>query len=218
MFLINIIGCDGAGKTTVIDHLTEWLRNKYGRTVEPVSKLLVLDHQMFPECKFINCPQDELRNCISMMEKQSRFLFFVYLYTTALMKIDTYTEKDKIVFLDGYWYKHYVSEALFGNDKEWMKNVCSFLPKPDLTILFDVDSSISYERKSYVSRYECGLSDTTKENYIRFQEIFRAQLKKLASEEEWLIIDANADLEKVLSTTKKVVLEYVNSQKMHKVK
>jgi len=209
--LVNIIGCDGAGKTTVIEYCAEWLRKEHGFTVEVLNKWSVMNHELFPECAFINCAENEIKNCISLMQDESRFLFLVYLYATSLMKMkDSVGGRETIILLDGYWYKHYASEILFGINKEWMKNICKFLPKPDFTILFDVDSTKSFERKTFISSYECGLLDVNQENYMMFQNKFRLELLALASTEQWEVIDANANLEDVISSTKRIFSEYIS--------
>jgi len=209
--IINIIGCDGAGKTTVINHCSKWLRDDFGFPTKALEKWVVLDRDQYPECTFINAPESLFKKCISLKDKESRFLFFIFLYATVLKKTVP-SNKQEIVFLDGYWHKHYAYERLLGNNEDWMKQVCSFLPQPDLTILFNVDPRVTLKRKSVMSLYECGLCAINENNYLRFQTQLRNEFLMMASTEQWLIVDANSDLKTVITSTAAIINRFILEQ------
>ena len=51
-----------------------------------------------------------------------------------------------VVLMDRYIYTAYVRDSVRGNDIEWVKNLYSYAPKPDLVFYLDVPPDILIKR------------------------------------------------------------------------
>lgn len=200
--LINMIGSDGGGKTTVIDSLEDWIRTEKSLKTYSLNKWMVLDREQFPECRFMNCSESEMKNDISHMESENRFIFLLFLYSTSILKV---ADHRAVIFVDGYWWKHFAVEQLHGIDRQWMANASAILPVPDLTILLDVDPRIACKRKGTLTRYECGLREINEENFVEHQTRLRRVLLELAGQNGWEVIDANQGKERVLAEAQSII-------------
>ena len=178
-------GIDGAGKSTQIQMLKEWLEANGFRVetlVEPtdseVGKLIrqILQH---PDAK-----TDRFQKTLALLFAADRMLI-----------MDKLEDESKIIISD----RSFISSLAYQEPAEWVEVLNRYAKKPDLLILLDLDVKKSVARTSGKDTFEDEEFLTgVKENYL-----------KLAENYEHQIIDANNGVNKVSSDIKKAVAPYL---------
>ncbi len=187
--LVAFAGCDGAGKTTQVKMVRQWLEEK-GWQAEIVDRWDILDVEKFPECRFIRSSRNEVRVCNSEMEGLGRAMFLFWTISLTLQKIN-WRDSSRVYLLDGYWMKHAVAEIEFGCDPEWIEATVRSLPPADVTIYLDITPEEALHRKPDVTPYECGRDATLNpEDFIRHQTKLRQGLLRWADDFGWNVISS----------------------------
>lgn len=178
-------GIDGAGKSTQIEMLKEWLVANGFRVetlVEPtdskVGKLIreILQHP--------DATTEKIQNALALLFAADR-----------LMIMDELEDESKIIISD----RSFISSLAYQGNPEWVSVLNKYAKKPDLLILLDLDVKKSVARTSDDDAFENEEFLTgVKENYL-----------KLAKNYEHQIIDANNGVNKVSSDIKKAVAPYL---------
>lgn len=124
------------------------------------------------------------------MKQEARALWLIYM-NMVLIKSYHPTIR-QVVFLDGYWHKHYATEAALGIDKTWLKNIGSAFPEPDLTLVIDIDPRRIVERGHKHQPYESGCDfECSDASFIRHQDKVRRILLELADERQYYVLDGD---------------------------
>ena len=193
--MVAIVGCDGAGKTSATRVLTAALAAEL--RVRQVDKWHVLDSERYPAYRFMSKDLPTLRRCVSDMPEVTRTLFLFWtLHGTLTPEA---TAGADVVVLDGYWAKHAASEIVYSGRRDLVNALVAIMPRPDRTLLLDVDPEIAYRRRiadlsTPLVPYECGLDPAcSKEAFLRHQEATRALLLEWCHELGWVRIDANQE-------------------------
>ncbi len=178
-------GIDGAGKSTQIQMLKEWLEANGFRVdtlVEPtdseVGKLIR---------KILQRPDatsERLQKTLALLFAADRMLI-----------MDRLEDESKIIISD----RSFISSLAYQKPAEWVEILNKYAKKPDLWILLDLDVAKSVARTSGEDTFENEEFLTgVKENYL-----------KLAENGVCEIIDANNGVNKVSSDIKKAVAPYL---------
>ncbi len=178
-------GIDGAGKSTQIQMLKEWLEANGFRVdilVEPtdseVGKLIR---------KILQRPDatsERLQKTLALLFAADRMLI-----------MDRLEDESKIIISD----RSFISSLAYQKPAEWVEILNKYAKKPDLWILLDLDVAKSVARTSGKDTFENEEFLTgVKENYL-----------KLAENGVCEIIDANNGVNKVFSDIKKAVAPYL---------
>ena len=178
-------GIDGAGKSTQIQMLKEWLESNGFRVetlVEPtdseVGRLIR---------KILQRPDattDRLQKTLGLLFAADR-----------MMIMDKLEDKSKIIISD----RSFISSLAYQEPAEWIEVLNRYAKKPDLLILMDLDVKTSVARASGEDTFEDEEFLTgVKENYL-----------KLVGNYTHEIIDANNGKNKVSSDIKKAVAPYL---------
>ena len=178
-------GIDGAGKSTQIQMLKEWLEANGFRVdtlVEPtdseVGKLIR---------KILQRPDatsERLLKSLALLFAADRMLI-----------MDRLEDESKIIISD----RSFISSLAYQKPAEWVEILNKYAKKPDLWILLDLDVAKSVARTSGKDTFENEEFLTgVKENYL-----------KLAENGVCEIIDANNGVNKVSSDIKKAVAPYL---------
>jgi thymidylate kinase len=123
------------------------------------------------------------------MKGIARPLFLIYTFAIAFGKYPP--NKNEIILVDGYWQKHLGTESALGTDGDWFTKVCSVLPKPDITVLLDIDPRIVLSRGKRPKPYECGCDFSCSDNsFILHQSKVRSILLDAAEKFGWQKVDA----------------------------
>ncbi|WP_432645513.1 dTMP kinase [Methanobrevibacter sp.] len=178
-------GIDGAGKSTQIQLLKEWLENNGFRVetlVEPtnseVGKLIrkILQHP--------DATTDRVQKTLGLLFAADRMLI-----------INELEDKSKIFISD----RSFISSLAYQEPKEWIEILNKYAKKPDLLILLDLDVKKSVARTSGDDTFENEeFLINVKDNYLKLAENYTTE-----------IIDANNGVNKVSSDIKKAVAPYL---------
>lgn len=178
-------GIDGAGKSTQVNMLKDWLEANGFRVetlVEPtdseVGKLIR---------KILQRPD-------ATTERLQKILGLLFA-ADRMMIMDKLEDESKIFISD----RSFISSLAYQEPAEWIEVLNRYAKKPDLLILLDLDVKKSVERTSGKDTFEDEVFLTgVKENYLNLVDNYEHQ-----------IIDANNGVNKVSSDIKKAVAPYL---------
>lgn len=178
-------GIDGAGKSTQIQMLKEWLEANGFRVetmVEPTdSKVGMLIREILQNP---DAASDKFQKTLALLFAADRMLI-----------MDKLEDKSKIIISD----RSFISSLAYQEPVEWVEILNRYAIKPDLLILLDLDVKTSVARTSKEDTFENEEFLTrVRENYL-----------KLAGDYTCEIIDATNGVNKVSSDIKKAVAPYL---------
>ena len=182
---IVLEGIDGAGKSTQIGMLKEWLEANGFRVetlVEPtdseVGKLIrrILQRP--------DATTDHVQKTLGLLFAADRMLI-----------MDKLEDKSKIFISD----RSFISSLAYQEPADWIEVLNKYAKKPDLLLLLDLDVAKSVARTSGKDTFENETFLTgVKGNYLKLAENYTCE-----------IIDANNGVNKVSSDIKKAVAPYL---------
>lgn len=178
-------GIDGAGKSTQIKLLKEWLEANGFRVetiVEPtdseVGKLIR---------KILQRPDattDRIQKTLGLLFAADRMLI-----------MDKLSDEKKVILSD----RSFISSLAYQEPASWIREINSYAKVPDLVLLLDLDVKTSVNRSNQEDEFENEeFLTTVKANYLDIIEDFNHE-----------IIDANRGVNKVSSDIKKAVAPYM---------
>ena len=178
-------GIDGAGKSTQIQMLKQWLEDNGFRVetlVEPtdseVGKLIR---------KILQRPDaqtDRVQKTLGLLFAADRMLI-----------MDKLEDESKIIISD----RSFISSLAYQEPAEWIGVLNRYAKKPDLLILLDLDVKTSVARTSGEDTFENEEFLTgVRENYLKIAKDYTCE-----------IIDATNGVNKVSSDIKKAVAPYL---------
>lgn len=178
-------GIDGAGKSTQIQLLKEWLQAngfKVETVVEPTDS---------PVGKLI---REILQRPDATQETVQKTLGLLFAADRMLI-MDKLNDESKIIISD----RSFISSLAYQEPAEWIKELNRYVKTPDLLLLLDLDVKKSVARTSGEDTFENEeFLIQVKENYLN-----------LINEYNHEIINANNGVNKVSSDIKKAVAPYL---------
>ena len=182
---IVLEGIDGAGKSTQIKMLKEWLESN-GLRVETIVEPTDLEVGKLIR-KFLtrsDATSDTMQKTLGLLFAADRLI---------LMDKIEQLEKDNVVVISD---RSFYSSLSYQDPKDWIKEINKFAKIPDLVLLLDLDVKKSVERCDGTDEFENEEFLTgVKQNYLDLAE----------SNDNFKIIDANNGPNKVSSDIKKAV-------------
>ena len=182
---IVLEGIDGAGKSTQIKMLKEWLESN-GFRVETIVEPTDLEVGKLIR-KFLtrsDATSDTMQKTLGLLFAADRLI---------LMDKIEQLEKDNIVVISD---RSFYSSLSYQDPKDWIKEINKFAKIPDLVLLLDLDVKKSVERCDGTDEFENEEFLTgVKQNYLDLAK----------SNDNFKIIDANNGPNKVSSDIKKAV-------------
>jgi dTMP kinase len=178
-------GIDGAGKSTQIQMLKEWLEANGFRVetlVEPTeSKVGDLIHEILQQP---DAQSDDVQKMLALLFAADRISI-----------MDKLRDESKIFISD----RSFISSLAYQKPLEWVDALNKYAKKPDLLILLDLDPKTSVSRTSREDTFENEEFLTgVRQNYLKLSERFTCE-----------IIDATNGKNKVSSDIKKAVAPYL---------
>lgn len=178
-------GIDGAGKSTQIKMLKEWLEAnglEVETFVEPTDSevgKLIREILQRPDAT-----TDRVQKTLGLLFAADRMLI-----------MDKLEDDKKVIISD----RSFISSLAYQEPAEWIGVLNKYAKKPDLLILLDLDVKTSVARTSGEDTFENEeFLSNVRENYLN-----------IARDYEHQIIDANNGINKVSSDIKKAVAPYV---------
>ena len=178
-------GIDGAGKSTQIQLLKEWLEANGFRVetlVEPTdSKVGKLIREILQKP---DATEDRVQKTLGLLFAADRMFI-----------MDKLEDESKIFISD----RSFISSLAYQGSAEWIEVLNRYAKKPDLLILLDLDVKKSVARTSGGDTFEnVEFLTGVKENYLKLVENYTHE-----------IIDADRGVNKVSSDIKKAVAPYL---------
>lgn len=178
-------GIDGAGKSTQIRMLKEWLEANGFRVetlVEPTDSVvgkLIREILQRPDAE-----TDEVQKILALLFAADRMFI-----------MDKLKDDSKIFISD----RSFISSLAYQEPADWVEQLNRYAKKPDLLILMDLDVKTSVARASGEDTFEnVEFLTRVKDNYLKLVDNYTHE-----------IIDANRGVNKVSSDIKKAVAPYL---------
>ena len=178
-------GIDGAGKSSQIQLLKEWLEEnglEVELLVEPTdSKVGKLIRELLT---YDNATTEDMQKTLGLLFAADRMLI-----------MDKLNDENKIIISD----RSFISSLAYQEPKDWINEINKYAKKPDLVLLLDLDVATSVKRCDGEDSFENEeFLNKVRENYLDVIKEFNHE-----------IIDANKGINKVSSDIKKAVASYV---------
>ena len=178
-------GIDGAGKSTQIEMLKDWLEANGFRVetlVEPTDSeigKLIREMLQHPDAE-----TDKLQKTLGLLFAADRMLI-----------MDKLEDESKIIISD----RSFISSLAYQEPVEWIEELNKYAKKPDLLLLLDLDPKTSVARTDGKDTFENEEYLTkVRENYLDLAKNYTCE-----------IIDASNGVNKMSSDIKKAVAPYL---------
>ncbi len=208
--LIVVEGIDGSGKSTQIDLLYKWLKAK--------------GHSVF----FTEWNSSKLVSSTTKLAKDERLFTpttFSLLFATDFAdrwenSILPLLKAGVIVLADRYAYTAFARDVARGVDPQWVRNLYSFAPQPDLVLYYRVPISLAVERilsgRSKIKYYEAGLdldlADSRVKSFKLFQERIQNQYDSMVEEFAFTVFDGTQPVELQQKELRKIVKSFLKNR------
>ncbi len=181
---ICLEGIDGAGKSTQMERLAQWIEN-CGLTVtgirEPTDSSVGLIIR-----KMLQNPQAQDEGF-----QRTLALLFAADRTLLMDTISKEKEMGHIILSDRSFY----SSLAYQNGEEWIAQINQYALEPDLVILLDLETEKAIARCEGTDKFE----------EATFLETVRQRYLKLAQEHGFMVVNANNGVNKVHEDIKRIV-------------
>ena len=178
-------GIDGAGKSTQIQLLKEWLEAngfEVETIVEPTdSEVGKLIRKILQRS---DATTDRIQKTLALLFAADRMLI-----------MDRLSDDKKVILSD----RSFISSLAYQEPAEWIYEINSYAKTPDLVLLLDLDVKKSVDRSSREDEFE----------NEEFLTNVRADYLDIIKDFNYEIINANNGINKVSSDIKKAVAPYM---------
>lgn len=188
---IVLEGIDGAGKSTQTELLRQWLEKQGYNTktiVEPTDSSIGL------------LIRNELKKPESTEDINQQMLALLFAADRLTLKQEILESKstEKIILSDRSFYSSICYQNNQSIEPEWVYLINKYTPKPDLTIILDLDEKEALKRCDREEVFEeLSFLTTTRKNYQ----------KLLTTEDNIIMIDAAPSLEEVQKAIQEKIKE-----------
>lgn len=201
--LIVIEGTDGSGKSTQVNMLSQYVKDKcFGVTVSEwkTSRLI---SGVINEAKEKN-----------MLNTTTYSLLYAADYADRLEnEIIPALKAGFVVLMDRYVFTAYVRDSVRGHDINWVKNLYGYAPKPDLVFYLNVPPQDLIKRliakngalDYFESGRDIGLSTDIYNSFEIYQKRSLEEYKKLIKEYNFIELDGTKPIDEIHEEIKKSV-------------
>lgn len=189
--LIVVEGTDGSGKSTQVQKLSKYIKEKSFACTVSQWKTSRLISGVINEAKEKN-----------LLNTTTFSLLYAADYTDRLEnEIIPALKAGFVVLMDRYIYTAYVRDSVRGHDIDWVKKLYSFAPKPDLVFYLNVPSKTLIKRliakNGTLDYFECGrdigISTDIYNSFEIYQKRCLDEYKKLGKEFDFVELDGTKD-------------------------
>lgn len=206
--LITIEGTDGAGRTTQIELLRNWLAiESYGVIISEwkTSRLLSQAIDQAKEKNLLNAYTFSLLYASDFADRLENVII------PAL-------KAGLIVLTDRYTYTAFSRDVVRGVSPEWIRKLYDFAPKPDLVFYLSMPVEVLLKRiigtsglDYYESGRDIGLSTDFYESFKLYQRKLLAEYAKMEKEYGFEKIDGTLPVDTIQNKMRKKVRELLDS-------
>jgi dTMP kinase len=205
--LIVVEGIDGSGKSTQIDLLYKWLESQgkavyfsewnSSKLVKSTTRLAKKEH-MFTPTTF------SLLQSTDFAERWENLIL-------PMLKAGV------IVLADRYAFTAFARDVARGVDPQWVRNLYSFAPQPDISLYFRVPLDVAVDRitssraniKYYEAGMDLGLSDNKVTSFRLFQQRIIDEYDKMVDEFNFTVIDGTLPVQKEQKLVRQIVRKHL---------
>jgi dTMP kinase len=191
--LIVVEGIDGSGKSTQLALLSQWLRSQTIAVAfsEWNSSPLVRETMQRGKKKKMLTPTTfSLLHATDFADRMERYIL-------PLLKAGA------VVCADRYAYTAFARDVARGVDRQWVRRLYSFAPRPNLSFYFRTPLEVALGRilggrnaiKYYEAGMDLGLSRNVEESFRLFQGRILDEYEAMTEEMGFQVIDATLSIE-----------------------
>lgn len=192
--LIVIEGTDGVGRSTHVSHLREWLEINGHAVVETG----------WTRSKLVGKTIDRAKSGHSLAPLTYTLLYACDFADRLEKEILPALRAGYVVLADRYVYTAWVRAFVRGADRQWVRNLFSLAPVPDLVVYLRVDVPTLTKRvllSSGIDHWESGKDRypdlDIHDAFVAYQTRILEEFDRLAQEYEFSAIDARQPIERV---------------------
>jgi dTMP kinase len=184
-YLIAVEGIDGAGKTTIV--------NMIGKRLKELGYNVLITKEPFNE---------DIIGLINKFQWNDPIILALLFSLDRAIHIKWLEEKETdFVITDRYFYSTIAYQGALGIDINWLESLNKVFPKPNLTLLLDIEPRIAIKR---IKKGDLFNFNEKLNSLNRVREIYLI-LSRIHP--EIIIIDSSKPLEEVF----KIAFEYVKN-------
>lgn len=128
-----------------------------------------------------------------------------------------------LVLADRYVYTAFARDSARGCDPEWLRNLYSFAPVPDITLYFRAPLEICLNRiligrpnlKFYEAGLDLSLSYDPVQSFRLFQKMILDQYDKMVEPDHFIKLDSTLPVNKLQSLVREVVQSKIDLARFH---
>jgi dTMP kinase len=191
--LIVVEGIDGSGKSTQLSLLSQWLRAQAIAVAfsEWNSSPLVRETMQRGKKKKMLTPTTfSLLHATDFADRMERYIL-------PLLKAGA------VVCADRYAYTAFARDVARGVDRQWVRRLYSFAPRPNLSFYFRTPLEVALGRilggrnaiKYYEAGMDLGISGNVEESFRIFQGRILDEYEAMTEEMGFQVIDATLSIE-----------------------
>lgn len=191
--LIVVEGIDGSGKSTQIDLLYKYLqstRKSVYFTEWNSSSLVKSTTKLAKKQKTFTPTTFSLLQATDFADRWENYML-------PMLKAGV------IVMADRYAFTGFARDVARGVDRDWVRNLYSFAPQPDLVFYFQVPLDVSVDRilsgraklKYYEAGMDLGLSENRVTSFRLFQQRIIDEYDRMIDEYGFTVIDGSIAVE-----------------------
>ena len=209
--LICVEGIDGSGKSTQIELLYSWLKDKgidVILTQWNSSELIANTTKKAKKKNLLSGRTFSLLHAVDFADRLER-------------TIKPALKAGFVVLADRYFYTALARDVARGVDPNWVRNMYGFAIKPDMTFYFEVSPKDSLERicanrqpKYYEAGMDMKLSNNPYKSYVLFQNRIVEQYTNMVDEFDLIKIDALDSIHNKQKFIREKVVELLNKNKI----
>src|SRR4029453_1432864 len=201
--LIVVEGIDGSGKSTQLSLLSQWLRSQAVAVAfsEWNSSPLVRETMQRGKKERMRTPTPfSLLHATDFADRMERYIL-------PLLKAGA------VVCADRYAYTAFARDVARGVDRQWVRRLYSFAPRPNLSFYFRTTLEVALGRilggRNAIKYYEAGmdleLSRNVEESFRIFQGRILDEYEAMTAEMDFQVIDATLSIEEQQQQMREIV-------------
>lgn len=207
--LIVVEGTDGVGRSTQIRELRQWLEEE-GYAVSDTG----LTRSMLTSSGLEEAKRGHTLGPITMS------LFYAADFADRLENlIIPALSAGFIVLSDRYFYSVIARNAMRGVEKDWTRSLYGMALRPDLILYLKADVNNLVSRLVHgrgLNYWESGmdlhLADNMYDSFVQYQTLVMKELDELAVEYNFVTVDADQSVEKILEDLKSPISQLLHNR------
>ncbi|MCD7781705.1 MAG: dTMP kinase [Methanosphaera sp.] len=191
---IVLEGIDGSGKTTQTEILYQWLKD------EGYNTRIIREPTQSDIGKLIRRKLQDPNSTSDINQQILTLLFATDRLTLKEEILEAKGSTELILLSDRSFYSSIAYQDNSSIDTQWIFDVNKYTPRPDITILLDLDEKIAIKRCDNEECFEnLSFLELTRRNYHDLLE----------KEDNMILVDSSGSIDKVQEDIRKIIKEKI---------